>query len=467
MSAHPDPRSEGRLLKKPFTPAHGAYIVLTLDPVATLKALNDPVAETQARALVTKKYVGIVAELVDIASPFREYHRCSCSLLSQGLPTPVPSRSVDETMCVPIAPATHPIGRAGLWPSPPLPWENLYHHTMAGVDLRIRTREDDYTNCPLISYSDENHLADSKNRDVSRRLGMMAQYKADHTTHADFADAASGDVATKMQSPAPCPPTDFGPDSVSDDVSTMSDSLNNSSDDSGASDISLPEDTLDNSKDCDTIRRIDTSVQYEAEHHTHPNFADAASSDVAMKMQSPAPCFPTQFGPDSVSDSVLVMSDAPDITSPDDTQDTPPSSYPDLVGSVGADDDDMEIPLPDDEHLRAELQAKQANVRDEFGTMFSDVTARLAECFFGLDDPKERFMPVVNCSTDLSSVKEFCDARQFFEEIKALERIRAESEQRSHDRVEQQRAQAQAPARRKVEKSVAVQPRNGNATITF
>ncbi|KAI0042883.1 hypothetical protein FA95DRAFT_1476374, partial [Auriscalpium vulgare] len=118
-------------------PMYGAYVVFTFNPVATLEALEDPIATEQAAALTTKKYVGYISRVCDLALPERRYHRCTCHLLSNSLPAASEINHTEETMFVPIAPATHPEGRAALSPTPPLPWDGLYHHSLKEIDLRL------------------------------------------------------------------------------------------------------------------------------------------------------------------------------------------------------------------------------------------------------------------------------------------------------------------------------------------
>ncbi|KAI0037721.1 hypothetical protein FA95DRAFT_1450545, partial [Auriscalpium vulgare] len=95
-------------------PTHGAYVVFTLNPAATLEALEDTVAAEQAAALSPKKYVGFISKVLDLPDPERRYHECMCYMLSNSLPAASETDYTDETMCIPITPATHPGGRKAL-----------------------------------------------------------------------------------------------------------------------------------------------------------------------------------------------------------------------------------------------------------------------------------------------------------------------------------------------------------------
>ncbi|KAI0059142.1 hypothetical protein BV25DRAFT_1172460 [Artomyces pyxidatus] len=169
-----------RVLDTVYTPALGAYIVFTLDPVATLQALNDPLAIEQARALRCRKYVGCLVRDYDLPSPSRRYNKCSCILLSQGLPQASASDGVEETMCIPIVPAKHPTGRRGVRVSPPLPWDNLYHHTLLGLQLRLTPQSGDYSASPLLHADDIFYMNMQFHRDITRSAELQRVYRADH-----------------------------------------------------------------------------------------------------------------------------------------------------------------------------------------------------------------------------------------------------------------------------------------------
>ncbi|KAI0046687.1 hypothetical protein FA95DRAFT_1493637, partial [Auriscalpium vulgare] len=118
----------------------GTYAVFTLNPAATLEALRDPLATEQAMLSPKRRYVGMVTHVSAFAlhcCPSPTSYRMTCSVTSSGLPCPSPSQGIEETMCVPISPATHPAGRAGVSPTPPLPWDNLYHHTTLSFNVRL------------------------------------------------------------------------------------------------------------------------------------------------------------------------------------------------------------------------------------------------------------------------------------------------------------------------------------------
>ncbi|KAI0039312.1 hypothetical protein FA95DRAFT_1036395 [Auriscalpium vulgare] len=141
-------------------PQFGAFAVFTLDPVASLEALDDPAALDAARALAPscKKYIGYVAGVLDLPFQDRKYHKCDVYILSRGLAIPSPTRHIDENMCIPVAPATHPQGRRAAAPTPalPLPWDDLYIHYNAFFALRVKTdrHETDLSASPMFSLAE-------------------------------------------------------------------------------------------------------------------------------------------------------------------------------------------------------------------------------------------------------------------------------------------------------------------------
>ncbi|KAI0041145.1 hypothetical protein FA95DRAFT_1472240, partial [Auriscalpium vulgare] len=110
-----------------FLPNLGAYVFLTIDPLATVEALADPEADKEARALSPKTYVGYVADFYGLPTPERRYNKCGVALLSRGLPEADEARGIEDSMCVAVGPSEHPTGRAPVLPNPPLPWSNVYH----------------------------------------------------------------------------------------------------------------------------------------------------------------------------------------------------------------------------------------------------------------------------------------------------------------------------------------------------
>ncbi|KAI0060770.1 hypothetical protein BV25DRAFT_1917331 [Artomyces pyxidatus] len=367
----------GPILKKPYTPVQGAYIVFTLDPVATLEALQDPIASEQAQALPRRKYVGCVVQDWDLASPWRRYNRCSCILLSQGLPKADPAHGVEETMCVPIAPADHPDGRQGVAPSKALPWENLYHHSLLAVDLRLTSKAGDYTDSPRLSRPDLHYMHRFFDNDINRSLSLHREYLAAHPS------ARSLRESIQSTSPLPLPSQAHMP---------------------------LPE----------TSSTPPTSVHSEV-HIATVDAAPVGPAPMVRPAQFDDPeacdCSPEGSGPRRVSvmggDEVALYEDRPVVT------EAPMASESASIASMSVHSVFERAPDEDD---------REGSTDVVFQTM--------ADSILGYEDPRDRFLPVADFSLDLSIVTEFCDGCLIDDDFEAIERIKEESEQRTKARLE-------------------------------
>ncbi|KAK0466074.1 uncharacterized protein EV420DRAFT_808776 [Desarmillaria tabescens] len=120
-------------------PHFGEYVVLKLDLVASLKSLNDPEVSKACRKLQSKTYVACVINLFSFPLPGAEYVSVTATLVSKGLPSSDPGRSITSDISVPIFPSTrHPLSRPPMKPSNPLPWSDCYHPTQATIKCRIQ-----------------------------------------------------------------------------------------------------------------------------------------------------------------------------------------------------------------------------------------------------------------------------------------------------------------------------------------
>ncbi|KAI0047139.1 hypothetical protein FA95DRAFT_1281864 [Auriscalpium vulgare] len=157
--------------KSRMVPVEGSFVVFTLDPLATIETLNDPIADKEACSIEKKTYVGCMREMLDVPLISRRYHRCVCYIVSHG-PTP-PLNGFDELMCVAIAPATHAGGRPPVEPSPPLPWNDLYIHVTSHFTVRIKTSGWlDHENSPMLNLGDFMDLSEYVCADALRAIWM-------------------------------------------------------------------------------------------------------------------------------------------------------------------------------------------------------------------------------------------------------------------------------------------------------
>ncbi|KAI0048928.1 hypothetical protein FA95DRAFT_1490180 [Auriscalpium vulgare] len=230
-------------------PAFGAFVVFTLDPVATMEVLDDPIAVEAARAIPRRTYVGYVTQVLDLPSTSRRYHRCCCYILSRGLPQSSPDNFIDDQMCVAVAPSKHPGGRPAIEPSPPLPWENLYLHSASIFTLRLKTATEavDHAHSPMISlaqYVDVMHYTsmDTTRRHYERHASAPSEDLASQTSRASSpVSSAQGSRVSSAKAEG----FDEPDSSDEDDLSSEDDSAGSDGDSShGSVTGSLPLDDL-------------------------------------------------------------------------------------------------------------------------------------------------------------------------------------------------------------------------------
>ncbi|KAK0234043.1 hypothetical protein IW262DRAFT_1505767 [Armillaria fumosa] len=119
-------------------PHLGEYVILQIDPVASLAGLDDPKATEACKALMFRKYVACVTWIVP---PFHgaEYISVSFTLVSIGIGDGVPAKFLLPEMSIPIHPNTsHPLSRPSLMPSKNLPWKRCYQSTQLGSEVRCK-----------------------------------------------------------------------------------------------------------------------------------------------------------------------------------------------------------------------------------------------------------------------------------------------------------------------------------------
>ncbi|KAL1732219.1 hypothetical protein EV714DRAFT_282833 [Schizophyllum commune] len=119
-------------------PYPGSYYTFRLDPVASLRDIEDQAVLKAARELPTKVYVASTIDNTGAPQPPPAYSVATISLVQQGLPHDISENFLESRMCVPIRPNTqHPDGRRPAHCCHPLPWDGCYH--VARTDVRIRT----------------------------------------------------------------------------------------------------------------------------------------------------------------------------------------------------------------------------------------------------------------------------------------------------------------------------------------
>ncbi|KAF7290653.1 hypothetical protein MIND_01305600 [Mycena indigotica] len=122
-----------------YIPQIGSFAVLTVDPVACVDYLEDPVATAACALLPSKDYVVYIsgsAPLLDPRTAFREERPY---FVIQGALQDIPNQFIDAGMSIPLAhqSLTHPSGRQPLKISgSPFPWSDCYLSAFVSVSVR-------------------------------------------------------------------------------------------------------------------------------------------------------------------------------------------------------------------------------------------------------------------------------------------------------------------------------------------
>jgi hypothetical protein len=204
----------------------GVFVVVAIDPLATLAPLNDPHATHQARQMVSSMHIYLAfvrtvdlpigpvaatkarrASAVPPPPPTSQPQpRLHINLVHTSPPLRVPGEGTDESMCVPVWP-TRPdegCGRPPLKPTNYLGRKDAYVHTVMDAHVRV-SHCDERAFRPALApvlppremlrfdrYQQEDHARESESY---RQETQMKQQVHDHHHH--HHDAASLDVFDK------------------------------------------------------------------------------------------------------------------------------------------------------------------------------------------------------------------------------------------------------------------------------
>ncbi|KAL1724868.1 hypothetical protein EV714DRAFT_278120 [Schizophyllum commune] len=109
-------------------PWRGAYVVLSLDPVSSLKDIDDPIVNEELRKMKCGRYVATVTEDHHPLSALLPQRTFTWDFVIQGMPPDAQEVFFKSYMTVPILPNTeHPESRRPVEPLPHLPWKDCYH----------------------------------------------------------------------------------------------------------------------------------------------------------------------------------------------------------------------------------------------------------------------------------------------------------------------------------------------------
>ncbi|KAJ7270669.1 hypothetical protein B0H12DRAFT_999077, partial [Mycena haematopus] len=134
-----------------LSPALAAFVVITIDPVATLQALNDPIVTAAARKITPQKYVGYVSKAIDVFDSKAEYHTYAIQLTSPTIPAACEGDGISADMYTPVFPAAaHPHDRVPLKPRRTLPWSDCQQPSFMRSIVRVPVKLGDDTQAVLL-----------------------------------------------------------------------------------------------------------------------------------------------------------------------------------------------------------------------------------------------------------------------------------------------------------------------------
>ncbi|KAJ7456974.1 hypothetical protein FB451DRAFT_1275436 [Mycena latifolia] len=137
-----------------LVPKPAAFVLIRINPVATVEALNDPIATAAAAKLPARKYVAYVSKAINAFDWKAPHHTYAVHLASPMVPAPCEGDGISADMYTPVLPAaTHPLGRAPLRPRRPLPWPCYQPSFMRSV-VRVPVRLEDDAAAVLLEPED-------------------------------------------------------------------------------------------------------------------------------------------------------------------------------------------------------------------------------------------------------------------------------------------------------------------------
>ncbi|KAJ7699348.1 hypothetical protein B0H17DRAFT_1328332 [Mycena rosella] len=133
-----------------LVPKPAAFVLIRIDAVATLQSLNDPIATAAAAKLPSRKYVAYVSKAINAFDWKALYHTYAIQLMSPTVPAPCEDDCIGADMYTPVFPAAmHPLARAPLQPTKPLPWPCYQPSFMRSV-VRVPVRLEDDASAVLL-----------------------------------------------------------------------------------------------------------------------------------------------------------------------------------------------------------------------------------------------------------------------------------------------------------------------------
>ncbi|VDB91467.1 unnamed protein product [Peniophora sp. CBMAI 1063] len=136
-----------------IAPNLGDFVVLSIDPVASVSHL-DHVAKEAAALLPVRRYLALAKELHLLPMESNPLHPYDFHFVRQGLPKGRLPGYDSPDSCVAILPNTHQVAsREPVCPAQPLPWEDCYIDATYGFPFACRvtsTKRDYYGVLPML-----------------------------------------------------------------------------------------------------------------------------------------------------------------------------------------------------------------------------------------------------------------------------------------------------------------------------
>ncbi|KAF8894256.1 hypothetical protein CPB85DRAFT_1480996 [Mucidula mucida] len=164
-------------------PLCGEYFVFQLDPVASIAVFEDPLATKACEEMENKQFLACVVEWRSGIPVVDFPYALAIMLVSPRGMVPGPGVGTLPEMSCPILPnsAPHPLEREAVHCTPPLPWSDCFHPTLARTVVRVpyATRDvREHGQYQLVPQNEAMHLIELSEHDVEWRQEIEAAYHA-------------------------------------------------------------------------------------------------------------------------------------------------------------------------------------------------------------------------------------------------------------------------------------------------
>ncbi|KDQ51762.1 hypothetical protein JAAARDRAFT_40789 [Jaapia argillacea MUCL 33604] len=157
-----------------------SIVVFSINPTSTLDSLlgEDVSILLNPGSFPRRPYVGFIQEHFGLPLRDDPYTDCRIYFLTQGLPSPSADGLRESSMCVPIWPTTeHPSGRKPIRLREPLPWENVYLHSMLYVDVRVLSADfEDAKISGVMFFPEARHHMEFQHEDQIRKSALWKEW---------------------------------------------------------------------------------------------------------------------------------------------------------------------------------------------------------------------------------------------------------------------------------------------------